>query len=472
MVPSRGQAKGLMGSDFKVSHAEKRRIVPLRLVTEVEIAVASVALIAFVVVTFRNPYMGAVICVVSEYLQPGKYFPALSPYRPFMVMVLILLCGWLFSLLGSKPKAFVVASQTWILLAFLFVMGLSIFSALNTRVSFEHFILHLKAFVIFFAVANLVDSVEKVKGIIYAMLGVHAYTAYSAVGGYVSTPENRDAVVGVGFFLGDANSLAVALIMMLPFAYFLMSVQKRFLARLVCGLTGILYVIGSVVTLSRGGFLCLLGTLGYCLGLGQKKLRALGITALLIICVIAVAPQEYGERMSTIETYDQDSSAMIRLEAWKAGIDMALDHPFLGVGPGNFSMAHGLIYRNDEVPGENWNFVAAHSIYFGTLGTLGFTGLLLLLSLMGSIVLTIRRARSLMAAQESDPFLIALSRALEGSMVAYMIGGMFVSIGGPYLWHIAALTVVLQNLVRQSAGSRKSEWSSWALTGNHADLRV
>ena len=168
------------------------------------ILVGGIALVVFIVVAFANPYLGLLVCIVSEYMQPGKIFPALAPYRPFMVMVIVVGFVWVFRMLTEK-KPFVVGIQTWIFLAFLFVGGLSIFGALNQGLAFDQFVVLLKIFVVYFLIINMVDSAQKLKGVVYSLVGVHVYMAFSGLRGYMMNPENRDAVVGTGFFRGDAN---------------------------------------------------------------------------------------------------------------------------------------------------------------------------------------------------------------------------------------------------------------------------
>ena len=199
---------------------------------------------------------------------------------------------------------------------------------------------------------------------------------------------------------------------------------------------------------------------------------ALTITCLLIVAVVLGAPENYWDRMQTISQYQEDTSAMIRLAAWKAGVQMALDNPVLGVGPGNFGSAHGLFYKVEDAYSERWNWVAAHSIYFGVLGELGFSGLLLLLSFLGSIFFANRRVRAHMTGQESDRFLLATSQALEVSIVGFMVCGIFLSVGGPFLYYTAALTVALQNIALKSTTRQEPDCLPSAVMRDPAGLRV
>ena len=94
------------------------------------IVVGGIAFLIFIIMVFANPYLGLLMCVISEYLQPGAKFPALAPYRPFMVMVIVVVFVWFFKMLHEK-KPLVIGIQTWIFLASLFVGGLSIFGMIS-----------------------------------------------------------------------------------------------------------------------------------------------------------------------------------------------------------------------------------------------------------------------------------------------------------------------------------------------------
>src|SRR5205807_2118768 len=91
--------------------------------------------------------------------------------------------------------------------------------------------------------------------------------------------------------------------------------------------------------------------------------------------VLSVMPQQWYDRMATIQTYDQDQSAMGRINAWKMAFNMAKDRP-LGGGLESFQDYSFALYapNPDDVH-------ASHSIYFEVLGEHGFVGLGLFLML-------------------------------------------------------------------------------------------
>jgi O-antigen ligase len=190
----------------------------------------------------------------------------------------------------------------------------------------------------------------------------------------------------------------------------------------------------------------------------QKALGAIAVLAVLI-GVLTFAPSAYLERLQTISAYQQDGSAMGRLQVWGASIRMAIDHP-LGVGGGNFSSAYGRYYMPSS--GENvltWGsqrWLAAHSIYFKVLGEYGVLGLLLLLALIhGNIRDNLESRRRLGAGNESERFSPTWPALLNMSIVGYAVCGAFLGgISYPHLFLLSALTVtVKQTLPPESAAA-------------------
>lgn len=89
---------------------------------------------------------------------------------------------------------------------------------------------------------------------------------------------------------------------------------------------------GLVLTGSRSamlGMLILLGTIAF---FGRKWVRR---GAVLLILVSLLIPTTV--RYRVLEGYRSDPHAFSRTKIWEAGLQMGLDHPLVGVGPGLFS---------------------------------------------------------------------------------------------------------------------------------------
>lgn len=184
-----------------------------------------------------------------------------------------------------------------------------------------------------------------------------------------------------GSFIADNNALALALIMTLPLIRYLHLQSDLRWVRV--GLLGamVLFVFSVIGSQSRGG---LLGIAAMALFLILKSRHRVGLglgVAAVAAVAIAFAPQNYVERMRTIQTYEEDESAMSRIVAWKFSWDLALDRPLQG---GGFAVYEDLAFFESYTgPKEGRRHgYNAHSVYFEVLGQHGFAGLAIYLALL------------------------------------------------------------------------------------------
>ncbi len=190
--------------------------------------------------------------------------------------------------------------------------------------------------------------------------------------------------------IGDNNYLAMATLMVMPLTVYLFRYSDSRLIRL--SFAGMLLAsfAGVVATASRGGMVGM-AVLGVFLFLHSRR----KITTLLVLAVLAggllyFAPPQWIERMDTITAADEDGSFMSRVTSWKLNTILALDRPLVGGGYSAlenwtiFDIYKRKFHRLDNVVAspEPRVALAAHSIYFETLGDLGFPGLFLFLAIL------------------------------------------------------------------------------------------
>src|SRR3546814_19073300 len=84
--------------------------------------------------------------------------------------------------------------------------------------------------------------------------------------------------------------------------------------------------------------------------------------------------------MQTIETYQEDGSALSRLEVWGFALKLTKDSPIVGGGfRVSYNDAISLNYVPDARTGRGRNY---HSVYFVIPGELGSVGLSIYLALL------------------------------------------------------------------------------------------
>ena len=185
--------------------------------------------------------------------------------------------------------------------------------------------------------------------------------------------------VGVGSFLTDENDFALAMNMVVPYAFAMFMMAQGLKKKLLWSGVILIEVLGSMSTLSRGGFIGLVCLGGVIWWRSQKKIVTMLGALVLAAVVVAMTPSSYWKEMKTIETADQaGDTGYERLYLWGIGWRIFLDYPIFGVGPFNFQYVN-YKYEDPNRVAEGrhvWGQVS-HSLYFTLLPELGTVGAVL-----------------------------------------------------------------------------------------------
>ena len=224
-------------------------------------------------------------------------------------------------------------------------------------------------------------------------------------------------------FVEDNNALALALIMIMPLMRYLQMHTKNVWLRR--GITAgmILTAFSIISSYSRGAFLAG-SVMAFFMFIKSKQKLAFGFAIVVVFAtLLAFIPEEWTERMQTIETYDQDASAMGRINAWHFAFNLALDRPITGGGFDTFTPGLFYIYAPDPE-----DFHDAHSIYFEALGEQGFIGLFIFLCLG---IAGLMAGSRVMGMARGDPELEwagDLAAMTQVSLIGYAVGGLFLGL--------------------------------------------
>jgi probable O-glycosylation ligase (exosortase A-associated) len=211
-------------------------------------------------------------------------------------------------------------------------------------------------------------------------------------------------------------------------------------------------------TEARTGLVCI-AVLGV-LTLRHVKRRFLYLAgaSLLVVATLPFLPDSFTGRMSTIQGYQSDSSAKVRLAVWSWTWNYVQEHP-LGGGFG--------AYRGNKIEvvtvttqGETGMQTvtahtaidqgrAYHSAYFEMLGEQGFPGLalFLLIHIVGLVRMEVLRRRY-RSAEGDKAWIAPLATALQHFQIIYLVGASFVAIAyTPFTLMILGVQIGLDNLV-------------------------
>jgi probable O-glycosylation ligase (exosortase A-associated) len=238
-------------------------------------------------------------------------------------------------------------------------------------------------------------------------------------------------------FISGNNELGLAMIMTVPLLRYLHLRAQNQLMRLGLAATMVLTGLAAIGTQSRGALLAAAAMSSLLWLKGRNK----ATTALYIIVAVGliavIMPQQYWDRINTIKTYEQDASAMGRINAWHTAFNVAKDR-ITGGGFETFQVP--TFERYAPVPDDVHD---VHSIYFEVIGEHGFIGfgLFVLIGLMawrtGSKV--IRECHS----KPDRKWAADLAAMTQVSMVGYATGGAFLGLAYfDYYYHLVIIMVL------------------------------
>lgn len=394
--------------------------------------------------TFRQPYVGILVSSWLNYMNPHRLCFGFAYSLPLSYVISLLVSvSYLFS---KERKSFPKDKLVVLIMVFLIWMGITTVFAFNDTATAEYIRVLKIQFPIILTLAMFNDK-QRLHQLLWVIVLSLGY--FGVKGGVftVATGGGHRIYGPPGSFIEENNALAVANLMVMPLMVYLRTLLKKNWQKqlmLFCIISMAFAVIGSQ---SRGAFLAI-ATVGFYFWLqSHNKL----VTALLLIFFVGtlalILPESWYDRMHTINTYQEDDSAMGRIRAWTLAFNIA-NHNLLGGGLMLWSKSTYLQYLDDFRPGMT--AYVAHSIYFSVLGEHGWIGLLLFVSIFG---LAWRYCSKLVATCKKDDenkWIADLAKMIKLSLLAYLSGGAFLSLS--YLdlpWHLVAIVILLKEMSNQ-----------------------
>jgi probable O-glycosylation ligase (exosortase A-associated) len=313
---------------------------------------------------------------------------------------------------------------------------LSAFASVDTErsmnVLFDYWI---KTFVFVWLVLLWTQTEADLRRIFTVLVACFSLLALRAIYRYaVGYPE----IAGLAGTMGDRNDFALHLAMVAPIAYFMAQITKTFAYKWFFALSAVLIITTVALTFSRMGFLLILVAAAMLWWSSGHKVRNLIVFASIAGLLVAILPDTYFDRMSTIRDYEGDASAMGRIIAWDAGLKMGIENPLTGVGLKCFELPH--IYHKYAASGPPH---VAHNAYVQLFSEAGAFSLLFWLLLALNAAIVARRLAARAPSIETRSY----ARAMLHSIVLYLIGCMFLNAAYfelPYI--IFACILALKNL--------------------------
>jgi probable O-glycosylation ligase (exosortase A-associated) len=412
---------------------------------------------------FKRPEMGAYVWAWVSLMNPHKLAYGFANSMPFaLITASVTAVAFLFT---RERKAFPFNFVTLCWLSLLVWMSLTSFMSINDPAYvLDRWWFVMKIHLMMIVTIKLLRGRKQIDILVWVV--VFSITFYGAKGGLWTLATGGGGRVWgpPGGMLAGNNELAVGLVTLMPFMYYLYQTSKYRWVRRALVISALFVALGILGTQSRGALLGLLA-MAFMMGLKGKNPvgTSIGILALVAL-MIAFMPETWTTRMDTIQSYQADTSAMSRIYTWQTLWNVAKDRPFLGAGFGTDNIVVFSQYAptNPEYRlffGKVW---VAHSIYFQAMGEHGFVGLALYLLLgVGTYRMSINVRKRALKDPEYADWVPLLMRMVQVSLVGFAVGGAFLSLMHLDLtYYITAFVILADATMRESAAASRESGRS------------
>lgn len=396
------------------------------------------------VATLRRPYFGILLWVWIGIMNPHRLTWGFAYSLPFAATAAVLT---LIAMTYGKPRpSFPFNAPTKFLLLFIAWTGITTIFAIHVEPSAELFFRAFKTFFMTLLALAIIQERKHINALVWVIV---ASLCYFGIKGGLFTLSTGGAYRVWGppnsLIFGN-NELAVALIMAVPLLYYLSLQTDRAWIKGGLYLAMLLTSVAAIGSQSRGAFLAVLAMIGALSWKSKHKFKIALALSVLIPVFLTFMPESWWSRMNTIRAYEEDSSAMGRILAWKMAWNIAADR-ITGAG---FATSTRYIYDLYS-PDPTAPLLVAHSSYFQVLGDHGFIGLFLYLMLGISTYRLAGSLKKLTQDREDILWIRDLGRMIQVSFWGFFVGGAFLSLAYwdiPY--YLLVLVVALERLARNT----------------------
>lgn len=414
-----------------------------------DIIVVSIVLVC-ALIALRRPWVGVMLWTWLSLMNPHRYTYGFAFTAPLAAMAAVsTLLGLLFtkdreSPFKGSPVTWLVLFMAWITISWLF--------GLDAEHDYAQWDKVMKIDLMILVALALLRTRRQVQTLCWVVVG--SLAILGAKGGLFTLATGGSYRVWgpEGSFIADNNEFALALVMTIPLLRFLQMQLAPGWKRHLMTSGMVLCAASALGSQSRGGLLAIGAMTLFLWARGKNKLIGGMFMLLAATALVAFMPESWSDRMSTIQEYQDDRSALGRISAWWTAWGIALHYP-LGVG---FNTARPELFAAYSPYPEYIH--AAHSIYFQVLGNHGFIGLFLFLGIFVSTYIVAHKLRREARAHPQAQWCEQLAAMCQVSLIGYFVGGAFLSLAYfdlPY--NVMVMVVLARRWVLQRGWEGEAE---------------
>ena len=407
----------------------------------------AVVIIALLPLSLFRPAFGAMVYAWVGLMNPHRLSWRMADAPVGLAVALATIAGAFFTNSFRRPP---FKLTTIVLLVFLLYTTFTTYEAFSQHEAWEYWNRFAKVLLMCFVSMMLLQERKLLESFLWVCMASVGF--YGVKGGIFSlaTGGNYRVWGPQGSWIEGNNELAVAELMILPLMlYFLRRAKKKW-ERLAYWAALVFTMIAILFSYSRGAFLGFAGVASLMIVRSRYRLQASLMAIVIVALMMSLAPPSWTGRMSTIGGYQQDESAMGRINAWHFATNLAKDR-LIGGGFRTFTRELFLQYAPDPTDVHD-----AHSIYFEVIGEQGFPGFFLYMVIMLTTLLRLEGLRRRGRRDPASHWVSELAEMLQFGVIAFAIGGAFLGLAYLDLYYYLVIGALLLELIAQREAAARA----------------
>jgi len=369
---------------------------------------------------FKRPWIGIMLWCWLGYMNPHRQTWGFAYDMPFaFICAIVTIVAFVFS---KEKKEMVWTRETVLLLMFVGWMFFTTFFSFYPELAWIQWEKVWKIQLMVFLTALIIKERQHLHWMIWIIALSLGY--YGVKGGiFTIVHGGQFRVQGpAGTFFGGNNEMALVLAMLIPLIRYLHLQATQQWVRWGLASAMVLSGVAAIGSQSRGGLLAM-AAMGLFLWFKSRHKFVMTLYMVIAVAIIAsVMPQAWYDRMNTIKTYQEDDSALGRINAWHTAFNVAKDR----VTGGGYETFRPPTFR--QYAPDPFMVHDVHSVYFEVMGEHGFIGFGMFILLAA---FTWLRANQVIRECKKDPerkWAADLAAMIQVSLVGYGAGGVFLGL--------------------------------------------
>jgi O-antigen ligase len=367
---------------------------------------------------------------VVLYARPAEFYPSSITNSLALIIGVVTLATFAATQITLEGSLTARPAEVNLVLLFMLTAAISIPLAIDPLIAWQEFSgTFIRAILVFVVIVNVVRTEARLKVLLSVSIITAVLLSIGAINEYrlgLMTIEGyRAGGRGTGLF-GNTNDMALHLVTMLPLSVAFFFGSRGPLRKTAHAICAALMIFAIVLSYSRGAFLgALVAFAFFAFKIGRRSKVEIGAVVLIAAAgMILIAPSGYGNRLLSIfiPELDPNGSADSRRGELFRSIYVALRHPLLGIGMGNYQ------------PNMSYRGLVTHNSYTQIASEMG----LIAVTLYTMFIVKPLRKLSAIARQtfgvKEDSHFYYLALGLQASLLVYMVSSFFLSV--PYVWNV------------------------------------